>query len=271
MAKVHKAHKKSQKYGFQKKQINLKTLLIVLAVVVVAAIGLKIAYDNYVYGEIKVTAPTSEQLNNIAANYALLNADTTNFYNYYDYYYAMLGYDNDGTDGSNGMHLYYLGNDKADEVYIYIYLGEATAESEVTATGAYGRTTLTSFINGEAAWGQTAVQLQATNNVNFSISVYDADVEEVSDELLGEVIAEIEAIIADAQAAQAQAAEEAAQAAEEAAEVTEEATEATEEAAEVTEEATEATEEAAEVTEEATEEAAEVTGEAAEATEEAAE
>lgn len=218
MAKVHKAHKKTQKYGFQKKKINLKTLLIVLAVVVVAGIGLKIAYDNYVYGEIKVTAPTSEQLNNIADNWELLNADTTNFYNYYDYYYAMLGYENDGTDGSNGVHLYYLGNEKADEVYLYIYLGEATTEPDVTAAGAYGRTTLTSFINGEAPWGQTAMQLQASNNVNISISVYDADVEEVSDELLGEVIAEIETLIAQAQAAQAEAAEVTEEATEEAAE-----------------------------------------------------
>ncbi len=198
MAKVHKAHKSNKKYGFQKKKLSVKTLLIVLAVVIVAAIGLKVAYDNYVYGEFEITAPSNETLNNIAANWEMLNADTEHFYNYYDAYYAMMGYDTttlDGTDGNGGVHLYYTGNENIDEVYLYINAGEQSTETETTALGAFGRTTLTNFINGVAPWGQTAVQLQAAN-ANCTVSVYDADVENIDGTLLTEVLAEIEAIIA---------------------------------------------------------------------------
>ncbi len=210
MAKVHKAHKSNKKYGFQKKKFSVKTLLIVLAVVIVAAIGLKIAYDNYVYGEFEVAAPTNEQLNNIAANWQLLNADAENFYNYYDYYYSLMGYDTstlDGTDGSNGVHLYYIGNEAYDEVYLYINAGEQSAETDVVAAGAFGRTTLTDFINGVAPWGQTATQVQAAN-ANCSISVYDADGEAMDGSSLAQVIAEIEAIIAAGPAAEEAPAEE---------------------------------------------------------------
>lgn len=197
MAKVHKAHKSTKKYSFQKKKVNVKVLLIVLAVVVVAAIGLKIAYDNYVYGEFEFAAPANEQLNKIAQNWELLNADTENFYNYYDSYYALMGYDTstlDGTDGSNGVHLYYIGNENIDEVYLYINAGEQATETTVSAAGAYGRTALTDFINGVAPWGQTAIQLQASNS-NCAISVYDADVDAIDDALLTQVLSEIEAII----------------------------------------------------------------------------
>ena len=195
MAKVHKAHKSNKKYNFQKKKLNIKALLIILAVIVVAGIGLKVAYDNYRYGEFEVAAPAAEKLNNIAANWELLNADTTNFYNYYDAYYSLLGNEGDGTDGSNGVHLYYTGNEDAEEVYLYIYTGEVTEEVDVTAMGAFGRTTLTDFVNGVAPWGQTAVQLQA-GNAHCIVSVYDAEVETIDDALLNQVLAEIEAIIA---------------------------------------------------------------------------
>ena len=62
MAQVHKAHKSTKKYSFQKKKISKKMLLIILAVIVVAAIGLKIAYDNYRTGEIEVPAPADDKL-----------------------------------------------------------------------------------------------------------------------------------------------------------------------------------------------------------------
>ena len=114
MAKVHKAHKGSKKYGFQKKKISLKALLIALAVVIVAGIGLKIAYDDYQNGTFAVTAPSNEQLNNIAANWETLNSHTDKFMNYY----SMLGYSEDGTDGAGNVMLLYVGNDKYEEVTV---------------------------------------------------------------------------------------------------------------------------------------------------------
>lgn len=193
MAKVHKAHKSSNKYGFQKKKVNVKALLIVLAVVVVAAIGLKIAYDNYVSGDIAVTAPTNEQMNNIAANWETLNSHTDKFMNYY----SMLGYSEDGTDGAGNVLLLYTGNEKYEEVTIQMRTAlDEAADPTVAAAGAFVRTSLTDFINGVAPWGQTTTQVQAANG-NCVISVLDADAEEISDACLAEVIAEIEAVIAE--------------------------------------------------------------------------
>ena len=171
----------------------MKTLLIVLAVVIVAAIGLKIAYDNYVYGEFEVTAPSNEQLNNIADNWAILDTHTDKFMNYY----TLLGYSTDGTDGSGNVMLVYTGNENIDEVSIQVIdINNDDTETEVTASGAFGRTSLTNFINGVAPWGQTAMQVIAQNG-NLAISVYDADVEKVDAAILADVLAEIEAIIAE--------------------------------------------------------------------------
>lgn len=193
MAKVHKAHKSNKKYGFQKKKISMKTLLIVLAVVVVAAIGLKIAYDNYVYGEFEVTAPSNEQLNSIADNWAILDTHTDKFMNYY----SLLGYSTDGTDGAGNVMLVYTGNENVDEVSIQVIdINNNDAETEATASGAFGRTSLTNFINGVAPWGQTAMQVIAQNG-NLAISVYDEDVEKVDGAILADILAEIEAIIAE--------------------------------------------------------------------------
>lgn len=193
MAKVHKAHKSNKKYGFQKKKISMKTLLIVLAVVVVAAIGLKIAYDNYVYGEFEVTAPSNEQLNNIADNWAILDSHTDKFMNYY----SLLGYSTDGTDGAGNVMLVYTGNENVDEVSIQVIdINNNDAETEATASGAFRRTSLTDFINGVAPWGQTAMQVIAQNG-NLAISVYDEDVEKVDGAILADILAEIEAVIAE--------------------------------------------------------------------------
>ncbi len=193
MAKVHKAHKSSTKYGFQKKKVSVKTLLIVLAVVIVAAIGLKIAYDNYQTGTFEVTAPSNEQMNNIAANWETLNSHTDKFMNYY----SLLGYTEDGTDGAGNVLLLYTGNEKYEEVTIQMRaeLDEA-ADPTVAAAGAFARTTLTDFINGVAPWGQTTTQVQAANG-NCVISVLDANAEKIDGSALAEVIAEIEAIIAE--------------------------------------------------------------------------
>ena len=221
MAKVHKAHKSSKKYGFQKKKFSVKTLLIVLAVVIVAAIGLKIAYDNYVYGEIAVAAPTNEQLNNIAANWRKLEADTENFMNPYavpateetaeetaeeaadetaettdDAAAAAEEVVADGTDGQGGAYLLYVGNENIDSAYIYVNAGELDTETtDVESFGAFARTTLTDWINGVAPWGHTDMQLQIAN-ANCYIGVYDSDPATLDDAAMAEVLAAVEAALA---------------------------------------------------------------------------
>lgn len=224
MAKVHKAHKSSKKYSFQRKKVNVKTLLIVLAVVIVAAIGLKIAYDNYVYGEFEVAAPTHDQLNNIAANWETLNTHTDKFMNYY----SLLGYSEDGTDGAGNVLLLYTGNETLEEVSIQLTTTVTdTADTEVSTAGAFARTSLTNFINGVAPWGQTDIQVQAAN-ANCLISVYDADVEKIDDAILAEVIAEIEAVIAEGPVVTEETTEETAETTEATSEETTESTEAAE-------------------------------------------
>lgn len=188
MAKVHKAHKSSKKYSFQKKKLNTKTLLIVLAVIIVAAIGLKIAYDHYVSGEFDVAAPANERLDHIADNWAILNTHTDDFLNYYSLY----GYE-DGTDGSGNVVLYYYGNEKADSVAIQIDTTEPEA-TDVQTSGMFARTTLTDFVNGEASWGQTQMQIYV-ENAKLVLSIYVADADELDDALLDEVLTELEAII----------------------------------------------------------------------------
>lgn len=218
MAKVHKAHKSNKKYSFQKKKISVKTLLIILAVVVVAAIGLKVAYDNYVFGEFEVAAPSNEQLNNIADNWAILDSHTDKFMNYY----SLMGMSTDGTDGNGNAVLLYYGNEALDEVSIQVIDVNNKDESvEPTAAGAFRRTSLTDFVNGVAPWGQTTKQVVAQNG-NVIISVLDADADKINGDVLAEVIAEIEAVIAEGPVV----AEEAP--AEEVAEETTESTEAAE-------------------------------------------
>ena len=193
MAKVHKAHKSNKKYSFQKKKISVKTLLIVLAVVVVAAIGLKIAYDNFLYGEFDVTAPSNEQLNNIADNWTILDTHTDKFMNYY----TLMGMSADGTDGAGNAVLLYYGNEALEEVSIQVIDVNNKDESvDPTAAGAFRRTSLTDFVNGVAPWGQTNKQVVAQNG-NVIISVLDADTDKINGDVLAEVIAEIEAIIAE--------------------------------------------------------------------------
>lgn len=216
MAKVHKAHKSTKKYGFQKKKISTKTLLIVLAVIVVAAIGLKITYDNYASGEFEVAAPAAEKLANITDNWQVLNTHTDKFLNYY----SMLGYSADGTDGNGGALLLYTGREDIEEISIQI-LGNAEV-TDVTAFGSFARTSLTDFINGAAPWGQTTKQIVAQNG-KCAIVIYDEDTDALDGAILEEVIAEIEAIIAEGPV------------------VTEEVPETTE-ATETTEETTESTE-----------------------------
>ena len=216
MAKVHKAHKGSKKYGFQKKKISVKALLIVLAVVIVAAIGLKIAYDNYVTGEIAVTAPSNEQLNNIAANWRKLEADTANFVNPYAAPAADAAEETaeaaettettetaeeaaavaDGTDGQGGAYLLYIGDENLDSAYIYVNAGELdTATTDVATSGMFARTSLTNWINGVAPWGYTEMQLEIAN-ANCYITIYDADPENLDESAMTKLLAAIEAALA---------------------------------------------------------------------------
>lgn len=211
MAKVHKAHKSTQKYGFQKKKVNVKLWLIIAVAVIAAILCLKFFwYDGYIGGQLEVPAPTAEQLNNIADNWAILNTHTDKFMNYY----SLMGYSTDGTDGNGNVALIYMGNDDLDEVSIQVIdVNNNDAETPVTADGAYGRATLTDVINGVAPWGQTAKQFVAQNG-NCAISIYDADAAEIDASILAEVIAEIEAIIAEGPVVTETPAEEAAEAAE---------------------------------------------------------
>ena len=192
MAKVHKAHKSSKKYSFQKKKLSLKALLIILAVVVVAGIGLKVAYDDYVYGEFEFEAPAAEKLTNIVDNWATLDTYTDVFLNYY----SLMGYSEDGTDGNGGVVLYYYGSDKVDEVVLQMNtLGTDDPATPVEAVGAFGRTTLTDFINGVAPWGQTAKQF-VVGTENISIAIYEADAADLDASVVNDILAEIENYIA---------------------------------------------------------------------------
>lgn len=190
MAKVHKAHKSTTKYNFQKKKVSPKLLLIILAVIVVAAIGLKVAYDNYQTGEFEVAAPTAEQMNHIADNWEILNTHTDKIMNYYD----MFGLSEDGTDGNGNVLLLYTGHEGIEEISIQIM---SSAEvTDVNATGAFARTSLADFINGVAPWNQAVKQIVAENG-KCAIVIYDEATEALDGAILAEVVAELEAIIAE--------------------------------------------------------------------------
>ena len=198
MAKVHKAHKSSKKYSFQRS--TKKTIGIVVAVVVLVAalaVGL-VAYNNSRTGEIAVTAPSNESLNNIAANWQVLAADTENVYNYYSY-------NEDGTSGSGSTLLYYFGNEKADQVQIYVNTAELTESTEdAVGVGAFTRTSVFSADLGELFSGNldlsaATVELQVAND-NCMLYIIDSDATTLDDSLVNEIVAELEAIIAAAPA-----------------------------------------------------------------------
>lgn len=181
MAKVHKAHKSSTKYSFQKKHLSVKTWLIILAVIVVAAIGLKIGYDHYVEGEFDVATPDVKQLNTIAANFDNMILDTEKFapdYAYY-YYYNMLIYN---YTSENGYH-----------VQITPPSAEANLEStEAEAMGGFYRTRLSDAINGVAPWGQKTTYI-SVGGENIGVTVFSTETD-VTDEIMAEVLSELEVL-----------------------------------------------------------------------------
>lgn len=190
MAKVHKARKSTAKYNFQKKKINPKLLLVIIAVLVIAAIGLKVAYDNRLKGEFEVPAPTAVQMANIADNWEILNTHTDKILNYY----TLMGLSADGTDGNGNALLIYTGHEDIEEISIQI-LG-AQEVTEVTTAGEFVRTSLTDFINGVAPWNQATKQVVAQNG-KCAIVIYDEATEALDGAILAEVVAELEAIIAE--------------------------------------------------------------------------
>ena len=190
MAKVHKAHKSTTKYNFQKKKVSPKMLLIILAVIVVAAIGLKVAYDKHLTGEFEVAAPTAEQMANISDNWEILNTHTDKIMNYY----GMFGMTEDGTDGNGNVLLLYTGHEGIEEISIQILAAQEV--TDVNATGAFARTGLADFINGVAPWNQATKQIVAENG-KCAIVIYDEATEALDGAILAEVVAELEAIIAE--------------------------------------------------------------------------
>ncbi len=184
MAKVHKARKSTQKYSFQKKHVSTKLLLIILAVVVAAGIGLKLWYDSWLTGEVAVTAPSNETLNALADNWEKLNADTENFLNYY----TLMG-SADGTDGNGTAYLIYVGDDRAS-VELQLNAGEKNEDVDPIAAGMYTHTTLTDAINGVAPWGQKTTSVQLAN---ANAGVIISSTGELNDAIVAEILADLEA------------------------------------------------------------------------------
>lgn len=183
-----------KKFRLYRKRYFLKALLIAVVAavcIVAAAIGLKVILDDYSpSGEFEVKAPTAEQMANIADNWEILNTHTDKFMNYY----TLMGMSEDGTDGSGNVVLIYTGHEDIEEISIQVLTGAAM--TDVTASGAYIRTSVEDFINGVAPWNQAAKQIVATNG-RCTILIYDVDTQALDGAILAEVIAELEAIIAE--------------------------------------------------------------------------
>lgn len=235
MAKVHKAHKSSKKYGFQRnKKTTVAWIVGIVAVIAAIVIGV-VAYNNSRTGSIPVTAPAEASLNNIADNWQVLASHTDKVVNEYAYYYA------EGVDENGATVLTYT-TDLIDVAQIYIK--PTTMLETVETRGDYSRASiftvdLGQLFAGEVDMDTTVMTLQAGNdNVLVFVASYDA--ETLDDSLLHAVIAELEAIIAEGPVVTEETVEET-ETAEETVE-TEAAEETTEETAETTEETTEAAE-----------------------------
>lgn len=191
MAKVHKAHKRNQKYGFQRnRKKTLGWIIGIAAVIIVLVVGV-VVYNNSTTGTIQVAAPADASLNNIAENWRVLESHTDSFLNYY-------ASSEDGTNGNGGTMLAYYGSENADVVYIYIKPTDFV--EEIANEGLYARpnifsTDLGQLFSGEVSLKSTTVALQAGNE-NCLIYLEDYNAEVVDDSAMTKVIAELEAIIA---------------------------------------------------------------------------
>ncbi len=191
MAQVHKAHKSSKKYSFQRNQKKtLGWVIAIVAVIAVIVIGI-VVYNNSTTGKIEVKAPADASLNNIAENWKVLESNTDKFINFY-------ASSEDGTNGNGGTMLAYSGSEAADLVYIYIKPAEFL--ETVTNEGSYARpnifsTDLGQLFSGEISLKDTTVILSAGND-NCLISLRDDKAEAIDDSAMSKVIAELETIIA---------------------------------------------------------------------------
>ena len=88
MAKVHKAHKGSKKYGFQRNQKKTLAWVIAIVAVIAAVIIGVVVYNNSRSGSIDVTAPADASLNNIADNWQVLASHTDKVTNEYALHYT---------------------------------------------------------------------------------------------------------------------------------------------------------------------------------------
>lgn len=214
------ARKSTKKYSFQRnKKKTLAWIIGVVAVIAVIVIGV-VVYNNSTTGDIKVTSPAAESLNNIAENWQVLETNTDKFLNYY-------AGSEDGTDGNGGTMLAYFGSEYADMVYIYVKT--ANYFETVEDMGLYARPNiftvdLGQLFSGEIDLKDTTVALQAGNE-NCMIYLEDYSAENLDDSALHGVIAELEALIAAGPVVTEEPVEESAETVEE---TVEEATEAAE-------------------------------------------
>lgn len=191
MAQVHKAHKGSKKYGFQRNQKKtLGWLIGIVAIIAAIVIGI-VVYNNSTTGDIQVAAPADASLNNIAENWKVLASNTDKFINYY-------ASNEDGTNGNGGTMLAYAGSEVADVVYVYVKPTEFF--QEVVNAGQYARpnifnTDLGKLFSGEISLKDTTIALQAGNE-NCLIYLEINKAPALDDSAMGQVIAELEAIIA---------------------------------------------------------------------------
>ena len=191
MAKVHKAHKSSKKYGFQRnKKKTLGWIIGVVAVIAAIIIGVAI-YNGTLSGSVKVTAPAEASLNNIGENWQTLASHTDKVTNEYAIYYA------EGADENGATVLTYT-TDLVDVAQIYIK--PAALLDAVETRGDYSRASifdvdLGQLFAGEVDLGATVMTLQAGND-SALVFVAQYDAETMDDSALHAVIAELEAIIA---------------------------------------------------------------------------
>lgn len=186
------ARKSNKKYSFQRnKKKTLAWIIGVIAVIAVIAIGI-VVYNNSTSGDIQITAPAAESLNNIAENWRVLETHTDKILNYYSG-------SEDGTDGNGGAMLGFLNSEYTDMVYIYIK--PENYFDVIENAGVYARPNIFSvdlaqLFSGAIALNETTVALQAGNE-NCMIYLEDYDAEKLDDSALHGVIAELEAIIAE--------------------------------------------------------------------------
>lgn len=202
-------HKKSRLFSgkratSKKRKLPAWAIWAIVIAAIVLCVGLKVAYNGYVSGTIDMAphAVSEEMLNHIAANADKLAENTELFMNPYAVEEAAdetadeTANEGETTDETAAEQepitlLYYIGNDSYD--YAIIQFGN-TGLTEYAAEGQFARTPLTSFIDGVAPWGQTAVSMYVAN-ASCGIQVYDADAEGATGAPIDEIINAIVSVI----------------------------------------------------------------------------